>query len=144
MPIILTMHKERVKELFSGEIKFEARKLKPDLILPITVYIYESKKSGGSGKIVGECTLVKILETDAFSCMRRICDDVESCKERERLSLYSSTPIYELNKYAFNHKDIFFFEFADVLIYTEPKPITDYGIHFPPVSWMYVRKLKQG
>lgn len=142
MPIILSMHKERVKKLFSGEIKFEARKLKPDIILPATVYIYESKKSGGSGKIVGECTLVKILKTDAFSCKRRICNDVEGRKERERLSLYSSTPLNKLNEYAFNYKDIFFFELADVLIYTEPKPITDYGIHFPPVSWMYVRNMR--
>ena len=51
--IIQAIHKEHADNILSGRKTLEFRKVAPSGEFPYTVYLYETKNSGGSGLVVG-------------------------------------------------------------------------------------------
>jgi len=59
--VLLSIKREWVKRILSGEKTIEVRKTRPRRILPYKVYIYETKSNGGRGAVVGEFTIHNII-----------------------------------------------------------------------------------
>lgn len=153
--VLISIKPRYCKLIVSGEKTVEIRKTKPELVPPFKVYIYETKgklqrlssifyEYEGKGKVIGE-----------FIC-KNIAKGNSQCG--------CCLSMQEINQYA-NGKEIFGWCISDLIIYDNPKELSEFVkfekcpyagmvdckkcnehhcITRPPQSWCYVEELKGG
>lgn len=128
--ILWSIKKEHLDNIKNGYKLDEIRKKIPsDLHIDTVNYLYETKSSGGSGKIIGECKFnnktyiyaniidgTKHLYNTAF---------IKPCISNERLFdyLYDST-----------QKDGWALRISDLIIYDEPKRLDSFNKPCPTIK----------
>lgn len=106
--------------IFTGQKHKELRKSKPaDIEYPFKVCVYETKP--GAGAVIGEYTC-KVIATSNLpeyfvqgSCVP--LDDIEAYMGKGRLSAW---------------------DISNVVLYSQPVPLSEFGLSRPPQSWCYV------
>lgn len=162
--VLISIKPRYCKLIVSGEKTVEIRKTKPELVPPFKVYIYETKgklqrlssifyEYEGKGKVIGEF----------------ICKNIAKGNSQSGCCL----SMQEINQYA-NGKEIFGWCISDLIIYDNPKDLTEFkkagflteedwlaalypnthchyeawakkfDITRPPQSWCYVEELQGG
>ena len=127
----------------SGKKTVEARKTVPKSLLPYKCYIYETKNSGGSGKVIGE-----------FICDKHIWVLSHPCIFAKRDTFHSKAiddaclTMGEVEKYSAG-KDVYGMTISNLVIYDEPIDVyafysatTGKQLTRPPQSWCYVKELE--
>lgn len=168
--VLMSIHPEYCRKIFSGEKHFEIRKYAPKIPCPYTVYVYETKKEYvkwqtgaktsfgyGSGKVIGRfvCAYISTLNLDSDvlydAYMNYVCH--QTC-----LSLQ------ELKDYV-NGKDGTLLYIDSPRLFDRPKELSEFGslintidwergtvnlfkgnkfykpMKRPPVSWCYVEEI---
>ena len=119
-------HTDNIK---SGRKLWEIRKSKPNIPVPFPAFIYETKKKGGCGKVIGEFVCDEIITISYIESgwLRRTFKTDKPIKIKE----ICLTPS-ELDKYAFNNKGIlelptlYGLHISNLKIYDTPKEINEF------------------
>lgn len=124
--IIISIQKPHTENIHKMLKRAELRKSIPKALIasagyPITCFMYESKKNGGAGKVVGYFTLDKI-------------DVVTECRPE-----YCITPEY-LKRYAAG-KTVYAWNITQSAFYASPRPLSDFGLTRAPQSWCYIKEV---
>lgn len=149
-PSVMISIKPKWCELIaSGRKTIEVRKNRPKLETPFKCYIYCTKPKNehedfiridcqkiqfyGGQKVIGEFVCDEILQfnhDDYNSPAYDISDDDlnRTCLGQE-----------DLNRYA-NGKTLYGWHISDLIIYDEPRELSEYKINRPPQSWCYVEE----
>ena len=137
-------HTDNIK---SGLKLWEIRKSKPNIPVPFPAFIYETKKKGGCGKVIGEFVCDRIDEI----CLE--CSDWSKLRPAE--IPYTGLTDKEIVEYLGNGKTGYGLHISDLKIYDKPKEISEFKgrklvwrgmnhihvfdeIEKPPQSWCYV------
>ena len=114
--------------ILSGQKTLEIRKTAPKGLregADITVLIYESKREGGRGKIVGWFTCRSIRRLWGMS-EREVCD--KACLESWQLRRYASESRRDVAQ-------LYAWQVEDATELVEPVPLTKAAAACPPQSW---------
>lgn len=152
-------HTDNIKALIK---KVEVRKNKPNCELPFKSFIYETKRKGGCGKVIGEFICDKIYRIKNLDTRFLIDNDERLTNEIANVScLY-----FKDMKNYLGSKDGYAWHITDLVIYDEPKllekffkpcgdcdkkgtmrcteeitPCRATKITRPPQSWCYVEEM---
>ena len=153
---ILSVRPEWLAKILNKEKTIELRKTAPQT--PCVMLLYCTKNGDGltyfpnqyakkeliNGKIVGQFTLEKmdrlnhqyyndpangIVDADVY------CIPNEYANQLENKSCVSFKEMCEYG----GHKDIFAWHISDLVIFDEPKELSDYGVKRAPQSYMKVK-----
>lgn len=122
--ILLSIKHEWAIRIYRGEKDIEYRKSSPTVETygqPIKVYLYES----GTGKVTGEMLVTSIKVYDASDCYE---EKGNGCVDFELLNEYWNQGNGKLHCW----------RIGKVTKYDEPKPLKNYGVERPPMSWQYM------
>ena len=124
MSILISVNPPYAGQLVDGIKTIEWRK-RP---IPYGVaFIYETKKSGGCGMVIGEIEIggdwCVTANTASDNLIRK------GMVDRDFLRKYSG------------EKPIFANEVWSSARYKEPRPLSDFGLKRPPQSWCYVKPI---
>ena len=136
--VLISIKPKWCDKIASGEKTIEVRKTRPKE-LPFKCYIYETKKDGGRGKVIGEFFCFEIRDIFALPPASML---KKSCLSEYEALMY------------FRGKKGFCWYIHNLKIYDEPKelgefdridyahlPISRWSIERPPQSWCYVEEL---
>ncbi|MBQ1453757.1 MAG: hypothetical protein IIZ23_07290 [Ruminococcus sp.] len=125
MSIIISVNPPYSALLVDGIKKIEWRKR----FLPRgKAFIYETKKHGGIGAVIGEVEIV-----GEYWCVANAItpDDISrGCVDAEHLLAYANGEVMLAANFAENG-----------IRYKETRPLSDFGLKRPPQSWCYVEGL---
>ena len=134
LKVLISIKKKWVDKILSGEKTIEIRKTKPkNGQFPLTVYIYETKAGGGSGKVVAEFICDKIIDVDCdstapFDKETEKYIEKESCVDRKTFWKYT------------NGFCAYGWHISDLKVYDKPKELFElFSIKRAPQSWCYVK-----
>lgn len=144
MEYILMSIRARYAELIlSGRKTLEIRKTAPKGLrkgAEITVMLYESKREGGRGVIVGSfvCRSIRPVK------MNEVCEVCHrACLSREELQAYAERPQRnpgeERSTAAISGK-IYAWSVEEPIVFETPMLLRDVGVGCPPQSWRKLRK----
>ena len=91
-------------------------------------FVYETKKKGGCGKVIGEIAVGSSYYLDVNRISGNLISD--GMVSRELLQKYSKGTLLAAN----------FIDFA--VEYENPEDLSKFGLKRPPQSWQYVEELK--
>ena len=138
MVILLSIYKVFSEQIFNGTKTIEIRKTMPrDVEYPLICLLYEAKKGGGSGKVVGCFICNRIEKTNVFSCYEKY--DFSNEAKRAQISKMSALSIDDIFGYAKHTKNIYLYYIDKRMKFKKPVSLKRCGLDYPPVSW---RKLK--
>ena len=124
LTMMLTIHKELISKIFSGEKTEEIRSSYPTQMLKefgiMKAYLYETKCDGGCGMVVGECILSEVTPIT-----QEVLHDKRYEKYRKYLTRHSCVEIPVLIRYACG-KTIYALRISNTMRYDMPIPITDF------------------
>lgn len=106
-------HTDNIK---SGLKLWEIRKSKPNIPVPFPAFIYETKKKGGCGKVIGEFICDEIKEIKADNAIQAYFNNThETCLTDTELRLYATKgkPLYGLH-------------ISNLKIYDKPKELSEF------------------
>ena len=128
--IIISIHPKHVKNIFEGRKTIELRKNIPHSEMPFRALVYETKKNGGCGKIVGDF----ICEGFDFYDNNDISMQIGEILKRACIKYHCDLWNYVGcgNLYAWYIKN--------PIKYDKPEPLSDYGLKRPPQSWQYLKE----
>ncbi len=119
--VLQSIRPEWTKLIFTGQKRKELRKSKPAGIkFPFKVYVYETKP--GAGAVIGEYT----------------CKVIATSKLPEYFINGSCVPLEDIKAYMGKGK-LAAWDISNVVLYSKPVPLSDFGLSRPPQSWCYVR-----
>lgn len=150
MKILISIRPKWCKLIADGKKTLEVRKTKPRCQLPFKAFIYESKSTDksrltvyvdgnepacyykGSGKVIGEFICDKIVDIGVpYPAYRQ---------ETDKNILKQSCMTYmELHQYA-KGKTVYGYYISNVVIYDEPRDLSDFCLKKAPMSWQYVKE----
>ena len=107
------LHTDNIK---SGLKLWEIRKSKPNIPVPFPAFIYETKKKGGCGKVIGEFVCDEIKEIKADNAIQAYFNNThETCLTDTELRLYATKgkPLYGLH-------------ISKLKIYDKPKELSEF------------------
>lgn len=155
--ILMSIKPKWCELIASGKKTIEVRKTRPKIDTPFMVYIYETQgdtdtpfvdEDGhvifkGRGLVIGEFVCDKIEQYDFLHTILNVAYCVSDNSDNRFLS-YKSAPLdkmcltqEELLAYG-KGKPLYGWHIDDLIVYDEPKPITEYGLKRAPESWGYV------
>lgn len=124
MSILISIQQKWWEKILSGEKTLEIRKTAPRLLFgldnspPCTVFVYVS----GTGAVQGQFSCPGIIQTaDLASLVERAC-----------------VPLGDLSSYAGRKRVLYGWEIAEPEQYDTPRPLAEFGVKRPPMSWQYV------
>ena len=146
--VMISVRPEWVNKIVVREKILEVRKTAPVLEHKFKVYIYCTKHFKGKGaaifergykdrlgKVVGEFTCKTIDRVDIpYPAFQNRLD--------KKYTKGSCVPYYELHRYAY-HDDLYFWYIDDLVIFDNPKNLSDFGMKRPPQSWCYVEQMQE-
>lgn len=122
--IIISIHPEHVKNIFSGKKTIELRKSIPHIEMPFKAVIYETNNGGIVGEfIVNGFDFYKNDEISMFS------GDIT-----KKACIYHC----ELWDYIFEN-DLYAWHISNPLKYGDAIPLECFGLKRPPQSWQYLK-----
>lgn len=131
--VMLSLRENWCEKILSGEKTVEVRLSWPvQKETPYRVFLYQTGKRPGGGKIVGECTLERLEYADAgFHPSPALITD--SCLTAEQLTEYA------------RGRTLYFWHLRDAVRYDQAKPLRAFLCHGfrmrrPPQSWCYVEE----
>lgn len=139
MAVLLSVRPKWCELIASGKKKVELRKNEPKIKTPFKCYIYctkgrsDEKKKGQLlfyGRVIGEFVCNAIFPI-AFECL-----GAQEIPEIE-VPLLCLTDKQIIN-YLGNGKVGFGWSISDLVIYDDPKRLSEFGLERPPQSWCYV------
>jgi len=141
--IILSTQYKWVEKIHLGIKTDEVRKTSPGT--PFKALIYDTKSSGGCGKVVSEFICDKVDEIrgdyDGYSIIG------ESTAYTNRVADGSCLDFSDMQKYLTKGKGKAI-HISDLKIYSEPKELSEFKnlkgepLKRPPESWQYVEEIK--
>lgn len=151
--VMLSIKPKYCRLIARGEKNIEVRKTKPKIETPFKCYIYCTKefyrKGNGyfqgkyCGKVIGEFVCDEIFDYEYFeaNCTAGIYEGyaITECTELNINDCHCLTS-KELLNYG-KGKPIYGWHISDLVIYDEPKKLSDFGLTRPPQSWCYVEDL---
>lgn len=159
--ILMSIKHKWGEMIFSGEKTIEVRKTRPNVKLPIKVYVYESIGQGeGAGAVVGEFVCDKVEENipdyhpmfeeffySCFECGNDCLSQKEMQKYGKDDTLYgwhiTEPKLYdtpkELSEFKKGCNDMYDPQFGSYCGYC-PHPCF---LTRPPQSWMYVEEIEE-
>ena len=138
--VMISIHPKWCELIANGKKTIEVRKTRPNCNLPFKCFIYETKDSGGSGKVIGEFICDKY---DLFGDMDSVgvgyfinghFHYVDTFEAAGFILSKSQLSRRDLILYRKGHKNIYGWHISNLKIYDKPKELSDF-IH--PVSWGY-------
>ena len=133
--IMLSIHHKYAELIFSGEKTIEIRKTAPSGgSFPYIIFMYETKRGGGAGAVVGFFKCGAIIKTNAFS--KKFFKEAETYKKEtaERACL----SVEELESYA-GGGSIQGLTVETAICFPQPRPLSDFGLSKAPQSWRYLK-----
>ncbi len=119
--VLISIRPEWVEKILNLEKRWELRKNRPAVHVPFRCFIYKT----GNGGVVGEFT----------------CDYVDWCVSDNLTKEWlkeSCVPIADALEYAAG-KTLFKWRIRSLIVYPEPRPLSQYGLETPPQSWCYLK-----
>lgn len=138
--ILMSIRARYAELILSGKKTLEIRKSAPRGLresCEYTVLLYESKRDGGRGLIVGSflCRSIRQVERmDLLEVERR------SCLCREDLVAYAERPQRVSVKNRENGWDVFAWSVENPVTFEKPVTLQDVGVSCPPQSWRTLKK----
>lgn len=139
--VLISIRPEWCEKIGSGEKTIEVRKTRPALSTPFKCYIYETQgktetpwmdEDGhwdfhGRGKVIGEFTCGEIVPVDVPypAYIHEVNPEVLDA---------SCLSYWDLHQYGGSGKRLYGWHITDLVIYGEPKPLTDF--YRPPCERM--------
>ena len=125
--VMFAINKPHTNNIKMGLKISELRTRPPKIKEPYKALIYETKKFGGCGKVIGEFTAYN-------KHTWRICMGVP-----KHLTIAACVSADDIMKYTNNgYKDLTEISISDLVIYDEPKELSEFEIKKAPQSWCYV------
>lgn len=126
MNSIIAIHKKYADLIFEGKKTIEIRRKEPGYHCD-RIFLYETKKSGGLGMIVGEIVpdYRRALQGTMYKTPAGMSDEMvaQTCLSRDELETYAGGP----------YKTIYALKIKKAVKYKKPVRIARGG----PQSWMY-------
>lgn len=133
--VLLAIHPRWSNLILDGHKTIEIRKSRPNLELPFKVYMYETRRGGGRGMIVGEwvCDMINNLvccDKGPHDYDHKKDVDIETCLSKDEFLAYT-------------HGDIAYgWRVSGVERYDIPLLLSVFGLRRPPQSWGYVEEIE--
>jgi len=123
MKIMISIKPEFANKIFSGVKKYEFRKVlfKNNDIDTVIVYA-----SSPVQKVIGEFKIKKIISDSPYSVW---------CQTK----MYSGINKEYFDNYFLNRQIVHAIHIGDTKIYKSPRTLSEFGVKFPPQSFMYIR-----
>ncbi len=127
--ILMSIRKEHVDDIKAGRKRSELRLRAPAQKPPYRVIVYEPKVGGGSGKVVLEfvCHLEHLHYNaghSALDVMRRARVSYPFLRNYTHWFTKSFTEMF----------------IGDLVVYDQPRELSEYGVKRAPQSWMYLKE----
>ena len=123
--ILISINPEHVENILNGKKKFEYRtKIATKDIESIIVYCTAPTK-----KVIAEVEIKSIIAEIPI-------------KLWERTKKYSGISLEYFNKYFANRDTAYAYELGRIILYNEPKDLSDFGFKFAPQSFVYINENK--
>lgn len=141
--ILMSIRARYAALILSGRKTLEIRKTAPKGLresAEITVLLYESKREGGKGAIVG-----RFLCRNIFPVTKMKVDEVcrRACLSREALQAYAERPQRipgAESSAAVPGGKIYAWSVEAPVTFEQPIPLQEVGVSCPPQSWRKLRK----
>lgn len=122
MKVLYSINRPHTDNIKSGRKLWEIRKSKPNIPVPFPAFIYETKKKGGCGKVIGEFICDKVYEIKNCGSQFLIDKDIaltnkvakESCLDFDDMLNYLKT------------KDGYGLHISNLKIYDKPKELSEF------------------
>lgn len=132
--VLLSIHHIHAEGILSGEKELEMRKTAPSC--PCTVLMYETKKNGGAGAVVGLFECRAKIKTNAFS--KKGATSREGDAYRADVARRACLSEDELYTYA-NNGSVIGLVVSTPIRFPRPRPLSDFGVKRAPQSWQYLK-----
>lgn len=133
--IIQAIHKEHADNILSGKKTLEIRKGAPSGDFPYTVYLYETKNSGGQGLVVGLYTCKGKISLKYPSSLLK---DEQARKILENCAKRACVTVEQLLDYA-DGGEIIAWVISEPIRFKKPRSLDMFGLEKPPQSWQYLK-----
>lgn len=120
--IMLSIRPEWVDRIVKMDKRAELRVSRPRLPIPFKVYIYQSDNGG----VVGEFICDKIEEARGSGINKKFLEN-------------TCVPDFTAKAYA-GGRVLYKWYIRRLIIYPTSKPLFEYGLKRPPMSWCYIRR----
>ena len=140
--ILMSIRARYAARILSGQKTLEIRKTAPKGLresAEITVLLYESKREGGRGAIVGSF-VCKSIQSVTMREVREVCR--RACLNREELMAYAERPQRksgEKRSTAAPGGKIYAWNVEDPVTFEQPMLLQQVGVSCPPQSWRKLR-----
>lgn len=115
--VMISINKPHTDNIRAGLKLWEIRKSKPNIPVPFSAFIYETKRNGGCGKVIGEfiCDRIKMDIIGYKNGEPAYWDLLEgSCLTKEQLYEYGGW------------KTLYGWHISDLKIYDQPKELSEF------------------
>ena len=133
--IMLSIHHKYAELIFSGAKTLEIRKTAPSGGYPYIIYMYETKRDGGAGAVVGFFKCGAVIKTNAFG-KALLYEQADG--HRADIIARSCLTVEQLADYA-NGGDIRGIVVGTHIRFPRPRPLSDFGLTRAPQSWQYLK-----
>ena len=132
--IILSVNRPFTDYMMSGNKKIEVRTIKPVVSPPYRVYVYETKRNGGCGQVIGffDCIGTWLCTT--------YCDEYDVDDE---LLSYACLSYDDLVKYGRRHGHLHYLNFLlfnEFVSFDIPRSLNSFGFSKPPQNFYYFKE----
>ena len=129
--VMLSIHRKYDELIFSGRKTLEIRKTAPRCKGKYIIYMYETKRDGGAGAVVGFFQSGITVITDGFG---KSLNDEDYDKARADFARAACLTEDELITYA-NGATLYGLTVNTPIRFPHPRPLSDFGLTRAPQSW---------
>ncbi len=136
--IMLSIHHKYAELIFSGQKTLEVRKTAPRCkgkYGKYIIYMYETKRDGGAGAVVGFLQSGITVITDGFG---KCLNDEDYDKARADFAQAACLTEDELITYA-NGAALYGLSVSTPIRFPHPRPLSNFGLTRAPQSWQYLK-----
>lgn len=136
--VLISVRPKYCKLIANGEKTIEVRKTRPRITTPFKCYIYCTK--GGSDAEKGQLSFCgRVIEEFVCNAIFPIAFEYLDAQEISEIEV----PLLcltdkQIISYLGNGKVGFGWNISDLVIYDDPKRLSEFGLERPPQSWCYV------
>lgn len=137
--IMQSIHHEHAENIFIGAKDYEIRKTAPSGgSYPYIIYMYETKRDGGAGAVVGFYMCRAIITTNAFGEALYKSNTPEEAAVRQEIAKRACRTEEQLIEYA-DSGSIRIWVVSNPIRFPRPRPLSDFGLSRAPQSWQYLK-----
>lgn len=136
--VLISICPEWCEKIANGEKTIEVRKTRPKLEPPFKCYIYCTKHPKGLVTVNRDSKVCNQKVIGEFVCKGTPAYWTSNPEDFEELSEKSCISVDDLYKYAGDSDWLFGWLISNLVIYDEPKELSEFHLARPPQSWCYV------